>query len=58
MLTLAKDQDFFGYHFQGQTYDCGAKDGFILANLAFALERSDIRPSIEGPLKELLAKLK
>lgn len=58
MLTLAKNQDFFGYHFQGQTYDCGAKDGFILANLAFALERSDIRPSIEGPLKELLAKLK
>jgi UTP--glucose-1-phosphate uridylyltransferase len=58
MLTLAKDQDFFGYHFKGQTYDCGAKDGFILANLAFALERSDIRPSIEGPLKELLAKLK
>lgn len=58
MLTLAKNQDFFGYHFQGDTYDCGAKDGFILANLAFALERGDIRPSIEGPLKELVAKLK
>ncbi|WP_313611999.1 UTP--glucose-1-phosphate uridylyltransferase GalU [Agrobacterium sp.] len=58
MLTLAKNQDFFGYHFQGDTYDCGAKDGFILANLAFALERGDIRPSIEGPLKQLVAKLK
>jgi UTP--glucose-1-phosphate uridylyltransferase len=54
MLTLAKDQDFAGYHYRGETYDCGAKDGFILANLAFALSRDDIRPLIEGPMQELL----
>jgi UTP--glucose-1-phosphate uridylyltransferase len=58
MLKLLKEQDFAGYHFRGATYDCGAKDGFILANVAFALERADIRPSVEGGFRELLAGLK
>ena len=54
MLKLAKTQDFAGYHFQGQTFDCGAKDGFILANVAFALARDDIRPTIEDEFKALI----
>ncbi|MGK6311931.1 UTP--glucose-1-phosphate uridylyltransferase GalU [Neorhizobium sp. DT-125] len=58
MLTLAKTQEFAAYHFRGETYDCGAKDGFILANLAFALQRADIRPAIEEPLKALISSLK
>jgi len=58
MLKLAKTQDFAGYHFQGQTFDCGAKDGFILANVAFALARDDIRPTIEDEFKALIAALK
>lgn len=58
MLKLLKDQAFAGYHFKGETFDCGAKDGFILANVAFALERADIRPTVEEPLKALLAALK
>lgn len=56
MLKLLKEQPFAGYHFKGETYDCGAKDGFILANVAFALARGDIRGSVEGPLKALLAR--
>ncbi|MCZ8180470.1 MAG: UTP--glucose-1-phosphate uridylyltransferase, partial [Rhizobium sp.] len=58
MLKLAQVQDFAGYHFKGETFDCGAKDGFILANVAFAIERPDIRPAIEDQLKALLAALK
>ena len=58
MLKLAQKQDFAGYHFRGQTYDCGAKDGFILANVAFALARADIRPTIEDGFKSLLEALK
>jgi len=57
MLALAKSQEFAGYHFKGETFDCGAKDGVILANLAFALQRGDIRPAIEGPLKDMVARL-
>lgn len=57
MLNLAKNQDFAAYPFKGETYDCGAKDGFILANVAFALKRGDIRPTVEEPLKALLKTL-
>ncbi|WP_438751855.1 UTP--glucose-1-phosphate uridylyltransferase GalU [Pararhizobium sp. O133] len=58
MLKLAQNQDFAGYHFRGTTYDCGMKEGFILANVAFALARADIRPGVEGALKSLLQSLK
>jgi UTP--glucose-1-phosphate uridylyltransferase len=58
MLALLKSQEFAAYPFKGDTFDCGAKDGFILANLAFALQRADIRPAIEEPLKALIASLK
>ncbi|HTO34023.1 MAG TPA: UTP--glucose-1-phosphate uridylyltransferase GalU [Pararhizobium sp.] len=58
MLKLAQTQDFAGYHFRGATYDCGMKEGFILANVAFALERADIRPGVEDALKSLLQNLK
>jgi UTP--glucose-1-phosphate uridylyltransferase len=58
MVKLAEAQAFAAYHFRGETYDCGAKDGFILANIAFALARADIRPSIEAPLKALVSGLK
>lgn len=58
MLKLAAKQDFAGYHFRGDTFDCGAKDGFILANVAFALWRDDIRPTVEDQLKALVAALK
>ncbi|APG85845.1 UTP--glucose-1-phosphate uridylyltransferase GalU [Sinorhizobium americanum] len=58
MVKLSGEQPFAAYHFRGETFDCGAKDGFILANVAFALERADIRPTVEGPLKTLLHGLK
>ena len=58
MLKLLKQQPFAAYHYKGVTYDTGAKDGFIMANIAFALDRPDIRPSIEADLKALVAALK
>lgn len=54
MLKLAKMQDFFGYHFTGRTFDCGSKEGFIEANVAFALWRHDIRDKVMGNLQELM----
>lgn len=58
MLKLAKNQEFFGYRFEGRTFDCGMKEGYVLANVAYALDRPDIRASVEGDLKALLAALK
>jgi UTP--glucose-1-phosphate uridylyltransferase len=56
MLKLAADQPFSAYAFAGETYDCGSKAGFILANVAFALEREDIKSLVVEELKNLIAK--
>ena len=37
MLKLEKSQGFYGYHYQGRTFDCGSPEGFVEANVAFAL---------------------
>jgi len=53
MKELAKQQPFHAVRFDGTIYDCGAKIGFLVANIAYALERDDLA----GPLKAELAKL-
>ena len=58
ILKLLQQQDFTAYHYRGATYDTGAKDGFIMANVAFALDRPDIRGLVEADLKALIAALK
>jgi len=35
--------DVYGYRFDGTRYDCGGLVGFVAANVAFALDRADIR---------------
>ena len=36
--------------FDGRTYDCGSKIGFLAANLAFALEREDLGPQLRAEM--------
>lgn len=43
MKSLLENQPIFGYKFRGQRFDCGDKAGFQMANLAFALERPEMR---------------
>jgi UTP--glucose-1-phosphate uridylyltransferase len=54
MLKLAEIQPFSAYRFGGDTYDCGSKDGFIMANVAYALARPDIKPLVAEGLKRLI----
>jgi len=54
MLKLQQTHDFYGFHFTGNTFDCGAKIGFIEANVAFALSRDDMRSRIIPPLRDRL----
>ena len=56
MLTLMGKQDFFGLKFQGTTYDCGDKVGFLSANVALGLSRDDISPQFKAVLKDILAR--
>jgi UTP--glucose-1-phosphate uridylyltransferase len=54
MITLAKSAPFYSYKFDGRTYDCGSKVGFLAANVAYALDRDDIAPAFREELKRLL----
>jgi UTP--glucose-1-phosphate uridylyltransferase len=54
MKRLAERQRFTGFRFRGRTYDCGTKTGFLMANVAYALARSDIGPEFRGELTALL----
>jgi UTP--glucose-1-phosphate uridylyltransferase len=55
MIALSKHQPFHGLRFEGKTYDCGDKLGFLAANVAFALERDDLGPSFRQVLQEVVA---
>ena len=46
MARLIGKQKFHAYRFTGKRYDCGSAEGFVIANLAMALERSEIAPRI------------
>ncbi|MBA4211441.1 MAG: UTP--glucose-1-phosphate uridylyltransferase, partial [Parvibaculum sp.] len=56
MIELIADQDFFSYRFEGTTYDCGDKIGFLSANVALALSRPDIAPKFRSVAELLLKK--
>lgn len=58
MLTLAEQQDFFGFNFKGRTFDCGSKEGFIMANVAYAMWNKDIASSLRPELEKLIATIK
>ncbi len=53
MKTLAKTQAFHGVRFDGKSYDCGVKLGFLAANVAFALADHDLAPLLRAELKTL-----
>ncbi len=47
MVELLKEQPIWGYKFKGIRFDCGEKAGFQMANIAFALERPEIKEKLE-----------
>jgi len=50
MQALMTQQAFTGVKYDGKVFDCGSKLGFLTANVAFALDRDDIR---DGFIEEL-----
>ncbi|AQX22545.1 UTP--glucose-1-phosphate uridylyltransferase [Bartonella sp. 11B] len=57
MVRLSNEQAFFGFQLDGRTFDCGSKIGFIEANVAFALSRTDMHQQLFTSLKNLLEKI-
>jgi UTP--glucose-1-phosphate uridylyltransferase len=56
MIRLSQRQPFYGFEFEGRTFDCGSKLGFLSANVAYALERDDLAPAFRAELQHLLGK--
>jgi len=54
MVALAKKQNFYGLKFEGRSFDCGSKIGFLTANVSYALARPDVAPEFRKELEALI----
>jgi UTP--glucose-1-phosphate uridylyltransferase len=55
MARTIGSQPFHGLRFEGRRFDCGNKAGFLEANIAYALERDDLRESARDILRRYAA---
>jgi UTP--glucose-1-phosphate uridylyltransferase len=54
ILRLLEKQPGYALPFEGRTFDCGSKLGFLTANVAYGLARDDIAAAFRQELKGLL----
>jgi UTP--glucose-1-phosphate uridylyltransferase len=55
MAKLMQSQAFHAFTYEGQSYDCGDKIGWLRANVALALKRPDIGAAARDAIGQLLA---
>ena len=51
LAKMVNSTPFYGLRFDGRRFDCGDKVGFLEANLAFALDRDDMKEAVERLVK-------
>ena len=51
LAKMVNSTPFYGLRFEGRRFDCGDKVGFLEANLAFALDRDDMKTDVEKLLQ-------
>jgi len=54
MIKLIETQAFYAFRYEGRSFDCGSKLGFLLANVSYALQRPDLGKALSAELKKLL----
>ena len=54
MIRLMETLPFYGMKYEGRTYDTGSKIGFLMANVAYALEREELSAEFRQELEALL----
>jgi len=52
MAKLIGQQPFHGLRFDGTRFDCGTKSGWLEANIAFALDRADMKDAAKSILQK------
>ena len=56
IADLMKDEDVLAYEFEGKRYDCGAKLGFLVANVELAFFNTELKDNFKAYLKDLVSK--
>jgi UTP--glucose-1-phosphate uridylyltransferase len=56
MAALIGKQPFHAWTFEGERHDCGSAAGFVIANLALALQRDDVAPKVRDYLSSSLSR--
>ncbi len=56
IADLMKDETVLAYEFEGKRYDCGAKLGFLVANVELALLNAELKDNFKAYLKDLVSK--
>jgi UTP--glucose-1-phosphate uridylyltransferase len=54
LAVLAREEGLLGYRFEGERYDAGDRFGFLKANIAFAMQRPDLREPLLEYLRTLV----
>jgi UTP--glucose-1-phosphate uridylyltransferase len=54
MARLMQSQAFYGWRYEGETYDCGDKIGLLRANVGIALKRKDLGADARAAIEALL----
>ena len=56
MIRLSETQAFHAARFDGAIYDCGSKIGFLMANVAYALDREELAGPLRREIEGLLGR--
>lgn len=54
MIKLLAAQKFFGMHYDGRTYDTGSKIGFLAANVAYGLDRAELKDEFRAEILRIM----
>ncbi|ESR24246.1 UTP--glucose-1-phosphate uridylyltransferase GalU [Lutibaculum baratangense] len=55
MQRLMETRPFHGLKFDGTTYDCGSKIGFLAANVAYGLDRPELADDLKAMIDTILS---
>ncbi|MBI3001952.1 MAG: UTP--glucose-1-phosphate uridylyltransferase GalU [Deltaproteobacteria bacterium] len=54
LVSLQQERKVYGYEFMGERYDVGDKLGFVMANVAYALKRPELRGEMKNYLRSVI----
>ncbi|WP_435667238.1 UTP--glucose-1-phosphate uridylyltransferase GalU [Maritalea sp.] len=57
MVKLMEHDRFTGVKYDGHSFDCGSKVGFLTANVVFAMDREDIAEEFKSELRKVVKEL-